>query len=115
MAMCDMMNGSAIYDFYKSLAKMYTYLHNGDMTKYEKDSKRILTKLNDMLTDNMDDDFCLFGLKMDVDDVWELNTDQCTLQLVNMMEIIQLTHKVFMTLRHSKVKASESTYAINVV
>ena len=101
-----------ITKFYNDMAKMYTYLHNGNMQKYDYYSKKIMAKLNEVLTNSMDENFVLFGFSCKGDKNWELNTDRCTMQLANMMQNIQLHHAVFMTLRHGSVSAEESDFII---
>jgi hypothetical protein len=98
--------------FFVDLAKMYAHLHNGNMEKYDYYAKKVLAKLNDVMTDSMDDDFVLLGFSSKRDKYWELNTDRVTLKLADMMQTIQLTYDVFMTLRHGSVSIQEADFQI---
>lgn len=111
----DSLDGSSASKFFIDLAKMYAYLHNGNMERYDYYTKKVLAKLNDIMTDSMDDDFVLFGLSGRGDKNWELNTDRATLKLANMMQSIQLHNDVFMTLRHGSVPKEECDFIVEFV
>ncbi len=102
--------GHHISKFFTDMAKMYTYLHNGNMDRYAYYANKVLTKLNDVLTNSMDNDFALFGFCCV--NGWVLNTDECTLQLANMMQNVQLHRDVFMTLRNGSVSREDADFFI---
>lgn len=105
--------------FYKAYATMYTYLHNGDMEKFEKYAQRVLVQLNDILTDSMEEYFVLLGLVLDAqnnnNNRYEVNTDRCTMALADMMQVVQLTQKVWTKLRHSKLTRGQAVCEIAVL
>ena len=104
---------------YTNLAKMYTHLHNGNIRKYIKYSTRVLDIANAVLTDSMDDDFLLFGFKVTdgpSDDRWELNTDRCTLELAKLIQTVQLSRDLWVSLLSGRIRPeSECTTTIHVV
>ena len=105
-----LIGGHHIAKCFTDMAKMYTHLHNGNMAKYGYYTNKVLTQLNDVLTDSMDDDFALFGFCCP--EGWVVNTDECTLQLANMIQHVQLHRDVFITLRKSSVPRWEADFSI---
>ncbi len=105
--------------FYSNLAKMYTHLHNGNMTDYVKYSDRVLDQLNAVLTDSMDDDFLLFGFKVlfkpftPTDDRWELNTDRCAMELAKMMQTVRLMRDMWPSVFNRRIRRGQATMSLD--
>ena len=97
---------------YVNISKMYTHLHNGNMEQYVKYCNRILDHLNTVMTDSMDDDFLLFGFKLDKKARWELNTDRCTMELAKLMQIVRLGRDIWPTTLNNRITESNSTITI---
>ena len=68
----------------------------------------MLAKLDEVLTDSMNDGYYLFGFCTKKGDNWELNTDRCSLHLANMMQIIRLQRDIWKVNRHCSVRLDDA-------